>query len=262
MKKKIVILVILIAGGILINTTVEARNSSEPTFLSLFIRQDIAPIDNETLQGYQQQYFELMEKLKAKQLVAKSDAVFLKHVFYSVHKKMLGEYSQYVSFDKIFEETQQYDCVTGTALYAIILQELGYEYEIHETDYHVYLVAKANAKEYLFESTDPLNGFAWRTSEIKLRQEMVNKTSVKINAQSAFSGVSSSNETKQAPVYINNVVDLKALSGLHYYNQALKNFNEANYSLAFKLIMIAQGLHPTKRIKYASSYFFAVAFED
>lgn len=258
----------IIIGFVLLTwhaTTAQATGEkylSSDTKLGLFIRSEFDNLEASEVQIYEQNYEILIGKLKEKRASTKSDALFLKHVFYTVHRKMLGRYEQYVTFSEIFKKEKKYDCVTGTALYALVLDELGFAYEIHETDYHVYLVAKSESKEYLFESTDPLNGFAWNPQEIAIRKAFVNQESVRINTELAMSGLASDDVEVQKPKYIDNVVGLRQLAGLHYYNQALKQFNNNDYADAYRMIIIAQGIYPTQRIKYASTFMFSAAFED
>lgn len=235
---------------------------SGDTKLGLFIRSEFDNIDPVRLAEYEQNYETLLFKLREKQTTIKSDALFLKHVFYAVHKKMLGQYEQYVKFSEIFEKDKKYDCVTGTAMFALVLDDLGVQYDIHETDYHVYLIARSNDKEFLFESTDPLNGFAWNPKEIAERRAFVNKESIRINAELAMTGLASNDQSAQAVSYIDNKVNLRQLAGLHYYNQSLKQFNHGSFREAYKMIIIAQGIYPSGRIKNASSYMFAMAFGD
>ena len=235
---------------------------STDTKLGLFIRSEFDDLEFDEVEAYEARYEALVTKLKEKQATSKSDALFLKHVFYTVHRKMLGEYEQYVTFSEIFKKEKKYDCVTGTALYALILDELGIDFQIHETDYHVYLVAYAGGKEYLFESTDALAGFAWDSKEIDERRAFVNQESIRINTELAMTGLASNEESGQGVTYIDNVVNLRQLAGLHYYNQALKQFNTNDHKEAYKMIIIAQGIYPSQRIKNASTFMFAAAFED
>lgn len=260
--KKIIIGIAFFTLYTIVSYATEEEYASDETKLGLFIRSEFDDLDPEQLAIYERDYVLLINRFREKRKVLKSDALFLKHVFYTVHRKMLGEYEQYVTFSEIFKKTRKYDCVTGTALYALILDDLGVQYQIHETDYHVYLTAHVNSKEYLFESTDPLNGFAWDPTEIEERRDFVNKESIRINTTLEMEGVTSNQPDLQSPAYIDNVVNLRQLAGLHYYNQALKNFNKEAYQEAYKMIIIAQGIYPTQRIKHASSFMFSAAFED
>ncbi|MEO9965140.1 MAG: hypothetical protein ABJF11_05105 [Reichenbachiella sp.] len=238
------------------------RYLSGETKLGLFIRSEFDDLSPDEVKAYEESYEVLIGKLSEKRNSIKSDVLFLKHVFYTVHRKMLGQYEQYVTFSEIFKKGKKYDCVTGTALYALILDDLGIEYEVRETDYHVYLIASLGGNNYLFESTDALYGFAWDSKEIEERVEFVNQESVRINMELSMSGLASDNPTIQASQYIDNVVDLRQLAGLHFYNQALKQFNETSYRDAYRMIIIAQGIYPSQRIKNASALMFSTAFED
>ncbi|WP_109831271.1 hypothetical protein [Reichenbachiella versicolor] len=205
-------------------------------------------------------FAELIEKLEEKRLKVKSDESFLKYVFYAVHRKYLGEYKQYVALGEIFDKRRQYDCVTGTALYALVLDHFGFLYEIRETDYHVYLLAYAEGKKYMLESTDALYGITKDQEEIQARRKMIMDDAKKINAELAMSGVGS--DEQYISELIDNKVTLKELSGLHYYNLALAELNNQNFSQAFTLVTKAYHLYPSERIKQTASLVFALAFED
>ncbi|WP_422361381.1 hypothetical protein [Reichenbachiella sp.] len=261
MKKALIGLMLLTLHATISQATGDKYLSND-TKLGLFIRSEFDNLDAEEVKSYEERYTILLDKLKEKQASSKSDVLFLKYVFYTVHRKMLGQYEQYVTFSEIFKKERKYDCVTGTALYALILDDLGIDFQIHETDYHVYLVALSGGKEYLFESTDALAGFAWDPKEIDERRAFVNKESLRINTELTMTGLASNEETQQGATYIDNVVNLRQLAGLHYYNQALKQFNTSDHKAAYKMIIIAQGIYPSQRIKNASTLMFSAAFED
>lgn len=229
--------------------------------MDLFISEDLGSGFIEADNFYFQQYQTVLSKLITKRVNTPSDAQFLKQIFFTVHRKVLGNYQQYVTFDELFQEGQKYDCVTGTALYALILDYFGFEYDIHETDYHVYLVAHTADQRFLFESTDPIYGFASQQEEIKQRIAAVNIKSKTLNER-YLKVISSNDEGAQNIKIIDNIVSIGQLSGLHYYNQGLKYFNEGNYRDAFKMTIVAQGIYPSMRIKNASSFIFSMAFED
>lgn len=52
-----------------------------------------------------------------------------------------------------------YNCVTATALYGLLLNDLGIPFSIKETPEHVYLIAYPKSDAILIESTDPLKGY-------------------------------------------------------------------------------------------------------
>ena len=238
-------------------------SAQEESKLNIFLRQELnsgqfSQIESSTIN---RKFSDLIVFLKEKKSKYRSDKAFLEFTFYYVHRKFLGKYEQYVTLAEMFSKDQKYDCVTGTTLYSLILDELGYQFEIRETDYHVYLLAFVDDKKFLLESTDPLYGFAHDPKEIKKRQDFVINDARIINEKLAMTGVSSNNSQVNVSV-INNSVTLKELVGLHFYNQALRQFNDQNHGEAFRLATIAQGIYPSNRIKNAASFMFAVAFED
>ena len=109
---------------------------------------------------------ELLSKLNSKP--RKSDRIFLKSVFSLTHRQLLKTYQQYADFSEIFNGGR-YDCVTATALYSLLLEELGYSHAIYETKYHVFLLVESSEGQFLIESTDPINGFEYQKERIKER---------------------------------------------------------------------------------------------
>ncbi|MBU2913678.1 MULTISPECIES: hypothetical protein [Reichenbachiella] len=234
------------------------------TKLALFIRDDFDSFSHEEFVSFEATYLDMLSKLREKDESMKSDEAFLKFMFYKVHRKFLKSYEQQVLFSEIFRPSGKYDCVTGSALLALFLDDLGYHYRVVETDYHVYLMVESGGREFMMEATDPLNGFASDKEEIKERKQIVLSDAQRINEKLAMSGVSSDfsmGSPKQVTV-IDNEVGMKELAGLHYYNQSLRAYNNEDLRKAYKYITVAQGIYPSKRIKNASSFIFAMAFSN
>ena len=209
------------------------------------------------------EFEDLVVRLEEKREKTKSDEAFLRYVFYSVHRKYLGEYKQYVALGEIFDKRRQYDCVTGTALYALVLDYFGFRYEIRETDYHVYLMAYADGQKFLIESTDALYGITKDPKEIEARHRVILDDAGRVNAQIAMQGLGSKHSKSVAPTaVIDKAVTLEQLAGLHYYNLALDQLNAQNYSESFKLVSKAYQIYPSERIKQTASLVFALAFGD
>ncbi|PIB36052.1 hypothetical protein BFP72_11930 [Reichenbachiella sp. 5M10] len=234
------------------------------TKLGLFIRDDFDEFTVEEYASFEARYIDMLAKLKEKDEMIQSDEVFLKHLFYKVHRKFLKVYEKQALFSEIFQQSGKYDCVTGSALLALFLDDLGYKYHVVEMDYHVFLIVESEGKEFLMEATDPLNGFSADAKEIEERSEIVRMDAKRINEELALAGVSSdfSMGKPNKVSIIENYVGMKELAGLHYYNQSLKAFNAEDLRTAYQYIVIAQGIYPSKRIKNASSFIFAMAFSN
>lgn len=238
---------------------IQARIESE---FELFFANHLKQSHPEVLAIATSDFEELISKFEEKKAKMKSEEAFLKYVFYTVHRKYLGQYKQYVALGEVFEKSRQYDCVTGTALYALVLDHFGIQYQVRETDFHVYLLAYADGKEYMFESTDPIYGITNDQKEIKARRTLIEEDAKRINAELAMSGVGTDQSDHYQAELIDNAVSLRELSGLHYYNLALAELNEQKYSQAYSLIQKAYQLYPSERIKQTASLIFALAFED
>src|SRR5687767_14329360 len=57
----------------------------------------------------------------------RSDHQFLNRVFTKTHQRFLKHFEQYATFGETMS-TGTYNCLTGTALYALLLSHFGYEY--------------------------------------------------------------------------------------------------------------------------------------
>ncbi len=99
----------------------------------------------------------------------------------------------------------EYDCVTGTIVYALILDKLNIEYEILEFPYHVLIVLNIDGKDIMLEATDPYYGFVTEEKDYLERIEFYKNQS----QENAFL----------------RKIDLKQLAGLYYYNQAVEEYN-------------------------------------
>jgi hypothetical protein len=161
---------------------------------------------------------------------------FLKRVFYKTQSAFLHQYEQYAPFSALATSNKEYDCVTGTALYAIILQHFNIDYSIIELDFHAYILVHSSNGDILIESTNPTNGFVTNADEIAKLRERYRLEST---------------ESKEKDLVLDEVerkITVKELAGLHFYNQAVNEFNKEQYALAKKLLKAARNLYDCPRI--------------
>jgi hypothetical protein len=78
----------------------------------------------------------------------------LKTVYKAVHDEFFTKYSLESNFNDIFLNGN-YNCLTASALYAVILDRLGIKYTIKQTPVHVYIIADPSNTGYLIETTLP-----------------------------------------------------------------------------------------------------------
>lgn len=183
-------------------------------------------------------------ELLISQVKFKSKSRFLHHVFYKVHRKFLRQYKQVEPFNGLFNGGG-YNCVSGTALYAFFLEQLGISYTIYETRYHIFLLAcLPDSTRILFEATDPLDGFV--EHPVMVQQRIVQYVSDEKRRMRETLDISAPFSDKA----ILQAVSLKELGGLHYYNLAVDLINKQNYYDAFRALKKASLLYPdSQRIK-------------
>ncbi len=221
----------------------QKNNSDECDPVILLLAYD-PEIDSTEYEQVKNELTSYAEELKAKQKRYKNEDRFLHYVFYKVHREYLRNYKHSEPFTGLFNRGT-YNCVSGTALYACLLTQLGYSSKIYETRYHIFLLVDLhNGNRILFEATDPFNGFVAREGEIgkRIEQYLAGERDT-LTRRLTLSAPFNNNE-------ILEVVSLKELAGLHYYNLAVDLMNKENYYDAFRALKKASILYPeSQRIK-------------
>ncbi|MEO9475455.1 MAG: hypothetical protein ABJG41_07960 [Cyclobacteriaceae bacterium] len=208
------------------------NENPEDAFILLLASDPDMTMDKYT--EFESEFSDMLDKLYRCKTRSRSKSQFLEKAFYQIHRKNLGWYENYVSFAQTLE-SKKYDCLTGTALYALILDKMEISYTVLEFDFHIFLLAEADGKEILIEATDPLGGFVTDAEEIGRRI----KSSL-LNAQY---------KDKYYRTYLQNEINLVELAGLQYYNLAVDLFNKKKYKEAKKFIKKANVLYPSERIQ-------------
>jgi hypothetical protein len=222
-------------------------------FLPIFLFGQQQDIGSSRFDVYLDQYLEtsssqnlskeelntFMDKLKSKKDSKKSESDFLELVFSKVHSKFLKQYQDYSTFGELLEKGR-YNCLTGTALYALVLDYIDFRYKVIETNYHIFLLVESSEPA-LFEATDPQYGFVCgrkmidqRINEYKKNQPLVERTE-KSSYNFDFD--------------LFNEVDLNELTGLLYYNRSIDAFNKQQIDQSVNLLDKASSFYKSERIK-------------
>lgn len=176
-----------------------------------------------------------IEKQARKKQKTSNDKFFIKNLFFKIHNKYLKHYKNYVSFDEIFT-SGNYDCVTGTALYAIVLDKLGYELHIYESNFHVFLLVELPGDDVLIESTDFYTGYVDDPDQIASRiahyQLLNNKNEGYYSYQ----------------VNNNRFINARQLAGLLYFNLAVDQYNRQQFESAIDHLQKAESLYESSRM--------------
>jgi hypothetical protein len=150
----------------------------------------------------------------------------LKGIFMEGRRQFLRSYDKnYPHFSRLFTDGS-YNCLTGSAMYAWVLERLGYQVQIHETAFHAYLTLRADNVVYLFDATDPENGFVVGAAAVGKRELW-------------YTG----NELQKGANF-HRSISLRQLCGLQYYNQGVVAFNARDFDQSLNYLRIAQQLYP------------------
>lgn len=212
----------------------EDSNASFNHFLDQFLLTDEEnPATAEPLDDF-------LERLDRKHQQISDNAVFLSHLFSKVHYKFLKRYENYSSFSDLLNNGS-YNCLTGTALYALLLERYGYQYSIVETTYHIFLLIDNDGTQILFEATDPREGFVMGAEAIddKIRLYREDEDQISPTDESIY----------DFNARIFSTVTLKELKGLLYYNLAVDAFNERQFEKSLALLQLAAASYGSERIR-------------
>jgi hypothetical protein len=180
----------------------------------------------------------------------KSQLELLRYVFKKAHQTYLRNYSEYASFSELSKG--KYNCLTGTALFALLLEDLKFDYRIIETNYHIFLVVKTDNGQVLFEATDPLNGFVSDRSAIENRLSRYRQNEFQQRADDKNYYLYSFRLFKQ--------VNLDEMLGLFYYNAAVELYNQHQLPNAVQNLDKAMTLYNSPRVdEFSKLMLFALA---
>ena len=180
-----------------------------------------------------------LKKLEKKKSSIKKEKDFVRFIFSKTHQEYLKDYKPYASFNEVFDKGD-YNCLTGTILYALILNHFDIQYEVIETNYHIFITADTRQGKVLLEATDPLEGFVDNASGIEKR--------IATYKQNALTPTYSNLTPYQFSFDLYNAVSMEGLQGLLYYNKAVDSFNHQQIENSIQYLEKAHELYSSPRI--------------
>lgn len=188
-----------------------------------------------------------VQELQNRRQEAKSEVRFLKNLVNKSHRKFLKHYQAYAQFDQVFE-SGNYDCLSGTAFFSVVLDRLGYAYRIIETNYHIFILVSTEKGEVLLETTDRLAG-------LKTSAQEINET-LTLYKQNRLSASAAAANYYLYQTQLFQEVDALQLSGLLYYNQAVVAYNQQNWTLCANQLAKARSVYDNPRIEELAEILF------
>jgi hypothetical protein len=171
----------------------------------------------------------------------------LKFIYRAVQNDLLKKYELYSTFDELYTNGN-FNCVTATMLYGIILKYFNIDYDIKETSVHVFLVAMPETKSILLESTNPLQGYVEYNKYFKSKfVEYLKSTKIVIDAEVQTLGVDSIFDKY---FFSTRTISLQNLAGLLYYNNGVWSMDNLDYKKALDHLLKSYYLYPSKKSEY------------
>lgn len=177
----------------------------------------------------------------------KNEKKKIKLIFNAANQKFFKKYSIHANFNDLFL-TGDFNCLTGTLFYSIVLQGLNIPFTIKEEQSHVLLLAYPTTFSIPVESTDP--GMLTYIPDEKFKRNYVDfLTTSKIitkndlethNLESVFNG----------HYYSSKDINPIELAGLAYYNRGIDAINDKKTKNSFHEFEKAYILYPSDRIRY------------
>lgn len=192
---------------------------------------------------------ELKSDLTNKKFEVKPEEKKLKLLFDLTHKNFFLKYKEVSTFDEIFE-SKEYNCVSATALYCLILQQYQIPYSIKETPSHVYSIAYPDTRSIVLESTAPKNGY-YSPSNSDIQKAVGSLVDLKYYTKEEIEtkGV---REVYNEFFYDEDEIDIKKLAGLQYHNESISYFAEDKFELALNSNYKCELLYKSEKTEYLS----------
>ncbi len=165
-------------------------------------------------------------------------------IFDLTHEQFLRKYEYYAEFHQIFANGV-YNCVTASALYALIFDHFNIPYEIREIPGHVYVIAYPNTENIIVETTDPVNGI-YSIDKKKYINQLV---TMKIISKTEANTKSVNDLYQTYAEEEETAINMRQLVADLYYNAVAVNFEDEKYIEAYQFLQKGQTLYDKKSVE-------------
>ncbi len=203
-------------------------------------------VDQNDVARFRERWDGLMSSFQTEKFSKKSREKQVRTIYKELHDALLVKYELNNRYPEIFTKGY-YNCVSATAMYAMALEELNIPFQIKETPTHVYLVAYPDDENILLESTDPLNGYVTFDTNFQ-RNYIQNLASAKLISQEELKR-RDPDELFEQHFFSNENIDIHALAGIQYANDALLKLENNQLEGALHQLEKAQALYPSDRYR-------------
>lgn len=160
-----------------------------------------------------------------------------------IFRRLFNKYLRYYKQGSTLTETLlfgNYDCLSGSILFAHLLQKAGFHVIVYETNIHVFLtVLLSDGSEVLIETTDPVNGLVMSATAVaKRKEEYLRRFAAYREAETSHF---------RSEFQIMRTIPFEELAGLQCFNRAVAAYNRRRFALAADFLFKSQSLMNTER---------------
>jgi hypothetical protein len=168
-----------------------------------------------------------------------------------VHKKILKKYELKNNFVSVFQNGN-FNCVSGSALFGLLLQKLKIPFVVKEKPDHVYLLAYPQTHKILLESTDANMGYMSFDEEF-IRNYLTYLHKIKVVSEDEIKAANSNNSHRELfdkYFFEDKDINIKQLAGLQYLNQGIYALENEQSAEALTYFAKSYLLYPNAKITY------------
>ena len=202
-----------------------------------------ANVSDSDISFYKNQLKALYTKLEGQKVRKKKLPKAVKIIFETTHSYFFKKYEDYAEMHQIFKGGT-YNCVTASAIYALVLEHFDLPYEIRELPTHVYIVVDPAGTNIVLESTDPLNGI-YSIDKKRVIKRMVE---LKMISQSEMQRNSVDDLYEKYMETEEKAVGFQELAAALYYNASIQNAEMEWYQKSLSFINKSQYLNPVTEV--------------
>lgn len=221
------------------------KGGKQDALLDLLIATESNP---EGVIGNARERIEQISKRLSPEITSKrKPEKYVKTIYEQVHASFLQKYEMVNRFPEVFKNGN-YNCVTATALYALIFDRLNIPYSIQEKPTHVFLVAYPKQNNILVETTAPV--FGYLTYNTRYKQTFVDNLRAQKLIGAAEIQSQGLEELFNKYYFQSENITLPQLVGIHYMNDALFYEDVKDLENALRQIEKAYLFYPTPKTGY------------
>lgn len=182
----------------------------------------------------------LYQLLKAEKEKTSSETQWVRFAFAHIKKNYLVNYKADADFSEMFGQ-QNYDCVTGTTIFALLFERLDVKYEVLESYSHVCIKVLNDSTHILLEPTlkDGVYTKGKQIYEVLKKLQNNKKEQVVKVFRASYKPIN--------PQYYFSKINLTQLIGILYFNKAAQGLTKKQYALSMTYAKVANMMYPSPR---------------